>query len=140
MASISSASAPAERRAVPLKSMCSIKWAAPLSSAFSWREPVPTQIPRAAERTPGTRWVGMRTPLGRVTFSYMGRFLVSLCTVCFQDTRYSAKCQQERNGGRVKITRPPEHVPGHLLGKGDVVEGKGGVRAVAVVFNAVQLQ
>ena len=68
-ASISSASSPAVRRAVPLKSMCSMKWAAPLFPAPSWREPVPTQMPRAAERTPGTRLVRMRTPLGRVIFS-----------------------------------------------------------------------
>ena len=32
------------------------KWAAPFSLTFSWREPVPTQMPSAAERTPGTRF------------------------------------------------------------------------------------
>ena len=66
MASISWASSAAVRRSVPLKTMCSIKWAAPFSCARSWREPVPTQMPSAAERIPGTGSVTMRTPLGRV--------------------------------------------------------------------------
>ena len=69
MASISSASRAAERVAVPLKSICSIKWAAPPSPGCSWREPVPTQMPRQAERTPGTCSVRIRTPLGSVRFS-----------------------------------------------------------------------
>ncbi len=49
--------------------MCSMKWAAPFSAALSWREPVPTQMPRDAERTPGTCSVRIRTPLGSVFFS-----------------------------------------------------------------------
>ena len=66
MASIRRARASAEQVGVPLKSICSMKWAAPPSEAFSSREPVETQMPRAAERTPGIRSDAMRTPLGRV--------------------------------------------------------------------------
>ena len=66
MASMRFASSPAEQAGVPLKSMCSMKWAAPLSEDFSSREPVVTQMPSAAERTPGIRSEAMRTPLGRV--------------------------------------------------------------------------
>ena len=66
MASIRFASSSAEQLGVPLKSMCSMTWAAPLSEAFSSREPVVIQMPRAAERTPGIRSEAMRTPLGRV--------------------------------------------------------------------------
>ncbi len=70
-ASISSANWAAVRLRVPLKSMCSMKWAAPFSPALSWREPVPTQMPRETERTPGTCSVRIRTPLGSVFFSYI---------------------------------------------------------------------
>ena len=45
-----------------------MKWAALFSPALSWREPVPTQMPRETERTPGTCSVRIRTPLGSVFF------------------------------------------------------------------------
>ena len=66
MASMSRASWAVDRRWVPLKSMCSIKWAAPFSRGASWREPTPTKKPNAAERAPGTSSVSSRAPLGRV--------------------------------------------------------------------------
>ena len=67
MASVSLAMSWAVRRWVPLKSMCSMKWAAPDSSGVSSREPPPTQMPRAAERTVSMASVTRRTPLGRVS-------------------------------------------------------------------------
>src|SRR5512139_11822 len=53
------------RRGVPLKSMCSMQWAMPLSRGVSAREPTGTQIPTVAERRYGTRSVTMATPLSR---------------------------------------------------------------------------
>ncbi|MCD8047899.1 MAG: hypothetical protein LUD80_05030 [Clostridiales bacterium] len=52
---------------VPLNSMCSIKWAAPDWLACSSREPVATQMPRAAERTEVRGSVRTVTPLGSVS-------------------------------------------------------------------------
>src|SRR5438445_11540076 len=49
--SISRAIASAERRSVPLKTMCSMKWARPFSSGTSRREPLRTQTPTESERT-----------------------------------------------------------------------------------------
>ena len=42
-----------------------------LGELFPERAVYYTQIPREAERTPGTASVRMRTPLGRTIFSYM---------------------------------------------------------------------
>ena len=67
MASIRPASWAAVLAVVPLKSMCSMKCAAPDSEAASPLEPVATQMPRAAERTEEMGSVRMRTPFGRVS-------------------------------------------------------------------------
>ena len=57
MASVSRAMSWAERLWVPLKSMCSMKWAAPDSAAVSSREPPPIQIPRG--RGADGVWMGL---------------------------------------------------------------------------------
>src|SRR5881394_1901839 len=53
----------AERVAVPLKSMCSTKWAIPPRSAVSCREPRVSQTPMLIERTCVIRSVKIRSPL-----------------------------------------------------------------------------
>src|SRR5512140_1367832 len=53
------------RRGVPLKSMCSMKCATPLSAGVSAREPTGTQIPTVADRSQGTCSETMATPLSR---------------------------------------------------------------------------
>ena len=50
------------RRTVPLKSMCSMKWAMPLSPGVSARDPTGTQIPAVADRRYGTRSLTIATP------------------------------------------------------------------------------
>ena len=60
-----------------MNTMCSMKWAAPPSPGFSLREPVPTQMPREAERTEGTCSVTMRTPLGRTCVLYASSMYTS---------------------------------------------------------------
>src|SRR5512137_2641205 len=49
--SMAEAISKADRRSVPLKSMCSMKWAVPLVRLFSRREPPSTQAPMEIERT-----------------------------------------------------------------------------------------
>ena len=56
---------------VPLKSMCSMKCAAPASSPLSYREPERTQMPSEALRTPSAWSSTTVTPLGRTLFSYI---------------------------------------------------------------------
>jgi hypothetical protein len=41
----------AERVSVPLNSMCSTKWAMPLRSSVSWRDPRISQTPIVTDRT-----------------------------------------------------------------------------------------
>ena len=53
------------RVAVPLNSMCSTKWAMPLCSAGSWREPRVSQTPMLTDRTCGIGSVRRRSPLSR---------------------------------------------------------------------------
>jgi hypothetical protein len=48
---MSEAMSKADRPAVPLKSMCSMKWAVPLIRSSSWREPQGIQAPIETERT-----------------------------------------------------------------------------------------
>ena len=50
------------KRFVPLKSRCSRKCETPACAGVSLRDPVPTQIPRAIERTEGIASVITRTP------------------------------------------------------------------------------
>jgi len=70
--SISRAMDSAERRSVPLKTMCSMKCASPFCSVDSRREPVRIQTPTETERT--WRMVSVTTtrPLGR-TWRWMSR-------------------------------------------------------------------
>src|SRR5690242_5961460 len=63
--SISSAMAWAERRLVPLKAMCSRKWAMPFSSGHSSREPALTQMPSATVSRCGMLCVTTCRPLSR---------------------------------------------------------------------------
>src|SRR5262245_25783866 len=58
------------RVAVPLNTRCSIRWEIPPRSSGSQREPVPTQMPTATDRTCGIRSVRMRMPLGRTPRRY----------------------------------------------------------------------
>jgi hypothetical protein len=62
--SMSSAMRRAERRAVPLKAMCSMRCESPCSSARSWREPAPTQTPSVAVAMCGMRSVTTVRPFG----------------------------------------------------------------------------
>src|ERR1700694_3466385 len=60
---------PGPRRAVPLKSMCSWRWARPASSSFSSALPTRTQTCRAAT---GAAWFSSTrtvSPLGNVVFT-----------------------------------------------------------------------
>ena len=50
------------KRSVPLNSRCSRKCEMPACSRVSFREPVPTQKPRAIDRTAGTTSLTTRTP------------------------------------------------------------------------------
>ena len=59
----------AERRVVPLNSMCSMKCEMPFRSGVSRREPAPTHIPTETERTCGIGSVITRTPLASVVIS-----------------------------------------------------------------------
>jgi hypothetical protein len=63
MESKTSASWRAVREAVPLKSMCSMKWLMPEISCGSSRAPTPTQKPMVTLLTWGIRSVMMRMPL-----------------------------------------------------------------------------
>src|SRR5690606_35579286 len=65
MESIVWAMSSADRVAVPLNSMCSTKWAMPLSSVDSCREPRASHTPTLTERTCGIRSVSTRNPPGR---------------------------------------------------------------------------
>src|SRR6266446_5971961 len=62
--SIDCAISSAVRRSVPLNTMCSMKWAIPLLSGDSPREPVPTQMPTDTERTCGIFSVTTTRPFG----------------------------------------------------------------------------
>ena len=62
----------AERVAVPLKSMCSMKWAMPLCSSGSSREPRVSQTPTDTERTWSMRSVIRRTPLSNTSRTIIG--------------------------------------------------------------------
>ena len=63
------------RVAVPLKAMCSSMWEMPISGLDSWREPVPTQTPRAALSRLAMGSVMMVKPLERLDIS---RFMASV--------------------------------------------------------------
>ena len=63
MESMACAMSSAERVSVPLNSMCSTKWAMPLRSAVSCREPRVSQTPMLMERTCVICSVRMRRPL-----------------------------------------------------------------------------
>src|ERR1035438_1005643 len=67
----------ADRFAVPLNSMCSMKCERPFSSALSRREPLETQIPTETERTCGIASVITLIPFGRVVVR-MSRSLVDV--------------------------------------------------------------
>src|SRR3989339_123652 len=56
----------ADRRSVPLNSICSMKWAAPLLRLFSCREPPSTQAPMETDRTWSISSVTTRMPLSRM--------------------------------------------------------------------------
>ena len=56
----------AERLAVPLNSMCSMKCEMPFCSGVSRREPLATQTPTDTERTCGMASVMTLIPFGRV--------------------------------------------------------------------------
>src|SRR4030042_4051479 len=62
----------AARRAVPLNSMCSMKWAAPLFRPFSWREPPSTQAPMETDRTWSISSDMTRMPLCRMVLLTIG--------------------------------------------------------------------
>jgi hypothetical protein len=64
--SMAEAISKAERRSVPLNSMCSMKWAAPLVRPVSWREPPSTQAPMETDRT----W-SISSEITRMPFSNM---------------------------------------------------------------------
>src|SRR3989339_57006 len=55
----------ADRRSVPLNSICSMKWAAPLLRLFSCREPPSTQAPMETDRTWSISSVTTRMPFSR---------------------------------------------------------------------------
>ena len=59
----------AVRFSVPLKTMCSMKWAIPLRSGDSPREPVLSQIPRRHDRTCGIFSVTTTRPFGSSALS-----------------------------------------------------------------------
>ncbi len=59
--------------AVPLKSMCSTKWAMPLCSAASCREPRVNQTPMLIDRTCVICSLRTRRPLSRMSLT-MGEF------------------------------------------------------------------
>src|SRR5436190_19145729 len=63
MESIACAMSSADRVSVPLNSMCSTKWAMPLSAALSWRDPLVSHTPMLTERTCVIGSVRMRRPL-----------------------------------------------------------------------------
>ncbi len=60
---------PEFRRTVPLKAMCSSKWATPLIALGSWRAPTPTQAPTETVSTDGMAAVTTRRPEGSVVIS-----------------------------------------------------------------------
>src|SRR4029079_11721564 len=59
----------ADRVVVPLKSMCSTKWAMPPRSAVSCREPRVSHTPMLTERTCVIRSVRIRSPLSRTSLT-----------------------------------------------------------------------
>jgi len=77
-ASISAAISAAERRAVPLKTMCSIKWLMPASAPLSKTEPALTHTPMLTERRLSMGSMMTRMPLLsfacliKVLFSFFG--------------------------------------------------------------------
>ena len=54
------------RRSVPLKSICSMKWAIPACSSISWRAPLPNRKLMLAEWTWFIRLETIRSPLSSV--------------------------------------------------------------------------
>src|SRR6266699_3774426 len=79
--SISRAMASAERRSVPLKTMCSMKWAKPFSSGISRREPLRTHTPTETERTWDMVSVMTTRPLGKTCF-WISRVSVAIIRLC----------------------------------------------------------
>ena len=59
----------AERRVVPLNSMCSMKCEMPFCSTVSRREPLPIQMPTETDRTCGMASVITRTPFAKAVIS-----------------------------------------------------------------------
>jgi hypothetical protein len=71
MESIACAMSSALRFAVPLNSMCSTKWAIPLRSSLSCRDPRINQTPMVTDRTCGMVSVMRRKPLSRTSRTTM---------------------------------------------------------------------
>ena len=65
MESMAWAMSSALRVCVPLKSMCSTKWAIPLRASLSCRDPRVSQTPMATDLTCGIVSVRSRNPLSR---------------------------------------------------------------------------
>src|SRR5207253_3883865 len=64
------------RRSVPLKNMCSAKWAMPLVGGVSYRLPAASITITATDLAAGMGAVTTRRPLGRVVFWNMARIVV----------------------------------------------------------------
>jgi hypothetical protein len=58
-----------ERPSVPLNTRCSMKWAMPLSSRFSWRDPAPTFKAMPTEPDPTTCSLTKRSPFSNTRIS-----------------------------------------------------------------------
>ena len=69
---------------MPLNTMCSMKWATPLSALGSRREPQRFQMPTDTERTCGIGSVMITMPLGKTSREMVrGSFMsVETCVSC----------------------------------------------------------
>ena len=64
---------------VPLKSICSKKWATPCSSMFSSLDPALMEIEIATDSALGMLWVTIRNPESIVDFSCLIKRIKTLC-------------------------------------------------------------
>src|SRR5262245_4198472 len=81
--------------------MCSTKWATPLRSADSWREPRVSQTPMLIDRTCDMRSVRIRRPLSRTSLT-MGEF-DKRDARCRPDMSVIARRRQRSDMVRLKV-------------------------------------
>src|ERR1039457_6431980 len=104
-----------DRRSVPLKSRCSMKWQTPLSFDGSWREPTPTHKPRLTLAMCGISAVATVNPFSRRVMRYISgkslghNFRRPDTPLVVQDDAHRL-LRPIHEGEQVQVARPDERV------------------------------